>query len=252
MSEIYNRNLQIIEYIKRHGHAKTEEIAKEFFLSESSVRRIFDALERQGAIKRTHGGATLSESNTERSLNVRASINYEAKRKLALFARDYIPQFSCVFLDNSSTVLSLAHELTLTGKTVVTNGLHLALDLTSNEMKELITLGGVFHRSSTGVYGSRACEALNGFHFDVMIFSCAAFDATSAYESTDEVASFKFISRRFGVKKILIVDGSKFNKSTPCRTAYLNEYDLILTDVPRDVASEIRAGGANIITSSEV
>lgn len=251
MNEIYTRNVQIINYIKEKKQVKTEEIAKEFYLSESSVRRIFDSLEKQGAIKRIHGGATISETNVESALNVRSLINYEAKRKLAKFALPYIPEFTSIFLDNSSTVLALAKAMDLTSKTVVTNGLSVALELTDVDTKELICLGGPIRKSSTGIYGSRACEALNGFAFDVMIFSCASIDSTSTYESTDDVASFKYVSKRYGRKKILIVDSSKFDKSNPCRSFFLNSFDLILTDASHEIVDPIKEQGANIITSSE-
>ena len=98
---------------------------------------------------------------------------------------------------------------------------------------------------------ARACEALNGFAFDVMIFSCASIDSTSTYESTDDVAAFKFVSKRYGKKKILIVDSSKFDKSNPCRSFFLNNFDLILTDASHEIVDPIKEQGANIITSSE-
>lgn len=98
---------------------------------------------------------------------------------------------------------------------------------------------------------ARACEALNGFAFDVMIFSCASIDSTSTYESTDDVASFKYVSKRYGKKKILIVDSSKFDKSNPCRSFFLNSFDLILTDARHEIVDPIKEQEANIITSSE-
>ena len=52
----HERRGRLLDLIRVRGFAALEELVRELGVSESTVRRDLDALEEQGAAKRTHGG----------------------------------------------------------------------------------------------------------------------------------------------------------------------------------------------------
>ena len=56
------RRLRIYNIVQRRGTATLGEMCAELGVSESTVRLDLNKMEQQGLIKRTHGGAVLSES----------------------------------------------------------------------------------------------------------------------------------------------------------------------------------------------
>ena len=51
------RQRQILERVRRDGTVRTAELAKEFEVTEQTIRRDLDYLGRRGHVRRTHGGA---------------------------------------------------------------------------------------------------------------------------------------------------------------------------------------------------
>ena len=66
------------------GKVIVSELAEKYEVTEETIRRDLEKLEKQEALVRTHGGAVpIAHSNHELSLEKRKNINVEAKIKLA-------------------------------------------------------------------------------------------------------------------------------------------------------------------------
>ena len=93
------RRLRIYNIVQRRGTATLGEMCAELGVSESTVRLDLNKMEQQGLIKRTHGGAVLSESaavNHERQwmmerLSVNRRIQQNAVEKDAMLAHFSLP-----------------------------------------------------------------------------------------------------------------------------------------------------------------
>lgn len=120
------RRIKIAEMLERRSSVTVAELTDAFQVSLETIRRDLEYLERQGALKRVHGGAiTVRKMQSYSSLSARVTEHREEKRRLALAAIPYIREGDCISLDTGSTSFELAallcehfHELT-----VVTNSL---------------------------------------------------------------------------------------------------------------------------------
>ena len=150
-----------------------------------------------------------------------------------------------MFIDSSSTALALAERIDLNFKTVVTNSLPTALQLSKKPNINLILLGGSVHFNTNSATGSWTARQLEDFAFDLMISSCAAVIGGGAYERSLDQKEIKRVAFKHCQKKILLIDHTKFNAHGTYRLASLDEYDLVVTDAAPPESVEL--GSAKII-----
>ena len=100
------REKQILEILLKEKRASVQDLAKALFISEPSVRRDLQSLEKQNLIKRTHGGAILEEtalSNNKIPFLIREYEQSQAKAVIASKAIELIRDNDVVFLDASTS-----------------------------------------------------------------------------------------------------------------------------------------------------
>lgn len=226
------RSLQIIEYLKKSKTATVEELASSLYVSGATIRRDLTEMQKLGQIERSHGGAILVENADEISIFVRQVKNAGEKERAASIALKRLPEFSTVFIDNSSTCLAVAERMNFSHKTVVTNGLQVAMCVARNDGVTLIMPGGEIKYNTTAALGAATIEALNNCRFDLALTSCTALDAGGCYESSIESMHVKRTAIMNSKKRILIFDRTKINTTAPFRTAGLNRFGMLITDAP--------------------
>lgn len=244
-----DRKAEILNFLSKAKNktATVKELAKELFVSEATVRRDLDDLQREGQVERSHGGAILMERSDEFSIFIRQTKNAKEKMKAGAIALKRIPDFQTIFIDNSSTCLALAERMNFSHRTVVTNGLHLALEIARHDNVTIISPGGEIKYNSTAVAGSMALSAIKNFRFDLALLSCAAIDKNGCYELALDAAEIKKAAFANSKTRILVVDRTKINTTAPFYTTAVEDYDYIFTDAEDDALSSLRKLNANII-----
>src|SRR6202011_811360 len=88
-----------------------------------TLRKDLTILERQGLLKRTHGGALSTRAPAERDLMTRFVQNVAAKQAIGLASCDLIEEGEAIFLDCGTTTHHIAQHLASRGLhlTVLTN-----------------------------------------------------------------------------------------------------------------------------------
>ena len=200
----FERQNNILNYLKNNHSATVEFLAKTFYASPSTIRRDLTYLEKTGTIHRTHGGAIYNDGIKELSILVRKTENEEAKHKIALMAKKYIPEFNSIFIDNSSTCFPLIQMLDLNKKLVVTNSLLIVKEVKSLFNANVILLGGDYDIDNMSTSGVLTIEQLTNFHFDLMIQSCAGVSALGAFENEYQTALTKNVASQFSNHKMLL------------------------------------------------
>lgn len=221
---------QIIAYLKEHHSASVEELAHLLYVSVATVRRDLTELQKRGQVERSHGGAILMEGADEISIFIRQVKNAREKEEAASVALKHMPAFSTLFIDNSSTCLALAERMNLAHKTVVTNGLQVAMRISRQDNVNLIMPGGEVKFNTAAMLGSMAANNLGSFNFDLAITSCSAVNSQGTYELSLESMQIKRVALTKSKMRILIFDSTKVNTSATFLTAFLNNYNYIFTN----------------------
>ena len=237
---------EIEDYLKKHQRATVEELSKMLYVSEATIRRDLNEMQKLGMVKRTHGGALLTSEENEPNIFVRIEKNASDKEKTATIAFSRLPAFNTIFIDNSSTCLALAEKMDFQYKTIVTTGLHLAMKFFNKPNVKIIFLGGVVQYVSYSTDGCFANDMLSRFRFDLSLVSCASIQMDGSYEPTLETMELKSNALKRSNQKILLADKNKFSFSQPYRTCSLSDYDAIYTNACDQTILAYKENGINI------
>ena len=239
------RQNEILKWLKEKKSASVAVLAKELYVSEATIRRDLTEMNSMGLIERSHGGALLPDNAEEISIFFRMEKNASEKERAATKALPHLPTFKSVFIDSSSTALALAERIDLSHKTVVTNNLHTAIQLSKKPNINLILLGGNVHFNNHSATGSWTARQLADFSMDLMISSCAAVIDSQVFESSLEQKEIKRVAFLHCTKRMLMLDHTKFSAVGTYRLSALSEYDLIVTDALP--AYKLEVGNAKLV-----
>jgi len=119
------RHEQILQILMEKKSVTVGELSKTMFVSDATIRRDLSQMEKEGLIKRSHGGAVLFEStNDETSILMREQENIKQKKVIAEIALKFIKNHDTLLVDSSSTagmVIPLLKNFKFIS--VITNGI---------------------------------------------------------------------------------------------------------------------------------
>lgn len=228
----YERLDHIIAYLRQNQTVTVKALAKLLYASEATVRRDLNQLERQGLVKRLHGGAALLEGAArELPLIVRQQQNADAKRTIAAQAARHIQDGQVIFLDASSTVMHLAkHFENFENLTIITNGVKTAQELSNLPHKTYCTGGLMLHKSAAYV-GDYAVDFIQHFNADLFFFSSRGLSEdgriTDASAEETHIRKVMFAQSR---KKVFLYDQSKLGQLYCYNLCRLNQVDDYISD----------------------
>ena len=230
--KLNERQQKILNILKEERSTSVADLSSRLFISEATIRRDLTEMKDLGLVDRTHGGAILCENAEEISIFIRMNKNAMEKERAVTNALPLIPPFQSVFVDSSSTALALAERMDLAHKTVVTNNLQAAIQLSKKRDIHLIVLGGSVQYNTVSATGSLAVRLLRELSFDLRICSCAAVKNGEALERSLEQREIKTAAFSRSKFRMLVFDDSKYDASGIYKIADLTAFDTIVSNDP--------------------
>ena len=227
------RQQEILDILNSKKSATVEELASELFVSGATIRRDLRAMEKQGLIKRSHGGAMPFKSSAEESaFAIREQENTSAKRTIANLALKLMNNGDSVFIDSSTTagsVIPLMNNFKFL--TVTTTGIRNALLLSQTNDVKIYIAGGQIQNHSNSIVGSDTIDYISRMHADISLISCSGVDLNNGFtDSSIEQAKLKQQMRKNSSKVAMLCDSTKFNKTFLCTDFRFDEIDYLITD----------------------
>lgn len=232
MLAIERRN-EILKEVQTGTRVLVGELSARFDVTEETIRRDLEKLERAGWVKRTYGGAVLHNADkAELSHSVRKKTNVNAKQKIARTVQRLVNDGDHIMLDDSSTAYFAAMELRKKSNlTVITNSLEIITSLADVSGWNLISSGGVLREGSLSLIGSRAEQTLREYHVDKAIISCKGLSENHGFtDSSEPNAQIKKAIISAANQTILVADSSKFDKISFVRIGDLQQVSAVVTD----------------------
>lgn len=199
-----------------------------------TARRDLAELERQGALRRTHGGAVLpGVSSHEDSFEQRVETDELPKRALAAEAAKLVGPRETIFLDSSSTTYYLAREIVQSGVTVtvLTNSLPI-MDLVAtqgSDRVELVGIGGSLRRLTRSFVGPTATQSVRSHFADRLFFSIKGITPDGMLTDADLLeADVKRAMIGQSAASALLVDSSKLHSQGLNAILPLDEIDDVI------------------------
>lgn len=225
---VSERQLKIIELIKKNGSVQVEKLAQQLNVSKMTIRRDLEKLDEVGMVERCHGGAV---AKTEVTYAVKQISNRKEKELLAEKCLEYISEGSTIYLDAGTTVYAIAKLIrNMKDVMVVTTDLEIA-QLLKDGSVELIICGGYVQKSTGSVMGYYATTMMEDFRFDVGFFGASFVDEN--FQVLTPTMDKAFLKRQIVAQcqqSFLVVDDSKFKKQAMTRINQFSDYTGVITN----------------------
>ena len=201
-----------MELVRQHGFAALPDLAKVMQVSESTIRRDLDHLEKIGSAKRTHGGVFYTGPSPNLAhFERRPTDGWDHKRAVAAKAVELIDDGDTLLLDGGSTTYEMARLLVGRPLQIVTNSLPVANLFTSSPNTDLVMVGGYVH-SRTGVsLGPYANDMIGDLNVHRAILSVAGVSERGYFNSNLLLVETERAMMKSADEVIVVANSPRFN-----------------------------------------
>ena len=224
----------IIKILKKRNGASVHYLADQLHVSEPTIRRDLAFLEKQKRIKRTFGGAVISDMATsEIPLSLRESENRLPKEIIAKKAIEHISDGKIIFIDASSTASKILKYLpNFSNLTIITNSPKNSLKLAEMKVRSFST-GGLLLENSIAYVGRGAENFVRNFNADLFFFSSRGLSEDGVLsDASIEESELRRVMMEQSKKKIFLCTSDKIGKSYMYNLCRLSDVDEIICDKP--------------------
>jgi DeoR/GlpR family transcriptional regulator of sugar metabolism len=224
--------------LRASGSVTVAGLEEELGISAATARRDLTVLERQGKVKRTHGGAVLpGVAQHEDSFQHRLGEAVEAKKRLARAASALLEAEDTVFIDSSTTVYYATRRMLAEAPSVtyLTN-LVPGMDLFSADPSgtSMVGLGGIFRPLTLSFVGPCTIRMIESYLADRTFFSVKGITPEGHLTEPNPLeAEVKRAMIRRADNPVLLVDGRKFERRGASVIAHVSEVSLMITTEAR-------------------
>ncbi len=246
-----DRQRRILELLQRSGSLRTAETALELGVTDETIRKDFEALESRGEIIRTHGGASrTARIREEVPFTERQGVRRDEKQAIARLAASRIQANETIFLDASSTALTVTEFLPDLPLTILTNALNVFTALSDRPNLDLICTGGLFDSKSRSFIGLTAEKSLQRYNIHRMFFSGNGLHLDrGASESNARQAAFKERVIANSEDVVFLADHSKLGQKAGFFFAEVASLSCLITDkgADPDFISQLNELGVQVL-----
>ncbi|WP_002147423.1 DeoR/GlpR family DNA-binding transcription regulator [Bacillus cereus] len=225
------RRENILELLKKDGRVIAKDLAERFDMSIDSIRRDLSIMEKDGLLKRTHGGAI--ELARVRNLAAEPSKRYSEgtiyEEAIAKMAASYIKEGDSIFIGGASIHYAMLKYLPEISFTVITNSIEIASQLRKDKDVDTYLIGGKV-KPSGNITDTLASEAISSFTIDIYFSTGGGISLNGISTSTPEVAHFGKTVSKIARRNICLAPHNKLGIDCFIKGESLKEIDLIITD----------------------
>lgn len=230
---ILERREKILAILEKKRTATFRDLADQLFISEASVRRDVEALEKAGQVRRIYGGVVLEKfHNAVVPLGFREGENSQIKEDLARRAADMVQDGDSIMLDASSTVRRMIKYLSgKRGLKIITNNLRIFSEEAPAD-SQLYCTGGLFNAQNALFYGAGAERYLRSLYADKCFFSSQGISEEGKIsDASEEETALRRVMLSHAERKIFLCDASKIGVKRMFALCGKEDVDEIICNV---------------------
>lgn len=212
MKKMELRHTKILELLTEKNKVDVTELSQTLGVSQVTIRKDLDMLEKKGLIVREHGFATL---NGQDDMNNRLAYHYDIKQQLAKSACQMIEDGETIMIESGSCCALLAQEIASTKKdvTIITNSSFIADYIRQYSQVKLILLGGEYQKEAQVVVGPMTRRCVEAFFVDKFFIGTDGFSKNTGFTGNDYMRSetVRDMARQ-AAHVIVVTESSKFQQ----------------------------------------
>ncbi|MEW4151047.1 DeoR/GlpR family DNA-binding transcription regulator [Bacillus thuringiensis] len=225
------RREKILELLNTDGRVIAKDLAERFDMSIDSIRRDLSIMEKDGLLKRTHGGAI--ELTRVRNLAAEPTKRYSDSSiyedTIARVAVSYIQEGDSIFIGGASVHNAMLKYLPEVSFTVITNSIGIAGYLREYKNIDTYLIGGKV-KPSGNITDTLASELISRFSIDLYFSTGGGISLQGIGTATPEFAYFSKRVSEIARRNICLVPHNKLGIDCFIRGESLKKIDIIITD----------------------
>jgi len=230
----YVRQQAILDHLKEVDFVDINSLQKQFSVSYMTILRDIDALEMQGDVSRVYGGVKIQNNNKgihDLSIEERFKNNIESKTAIAKKAAGFVNNGDVIGLDASTTALQMCNFLLDMEITVITNSIHVALQLSNSQTINTLLYGGIVRKSALTLVGPMIYEFEKIFNLTRSFISAKSLSAKSGLSDiTLEESEVKKSLIRRSKEVFILADHTKIGTTSVYSVCNVDSIDCIIVD----------------------
>ena len=203
---------EILTLLRTEKQADIGELAKQLYVSPSTVRRKLAAMQEKGLVTRIHGGVKINdEYDFFPSFTFRSHQNCLEKKKIALSAIKLIRNGDLIFLDGSTSAFFIAEYLAgYKNIKVVTNGIDTLSLLSRNKIPAYSTGGFISPVNNSVLIGEHAERTIRQFRADVAFVSAQSVQADGeVYDCFEDENVLRNAMCAHAARRVILCDSTQ-------------------------------------------
>lgn len=249
------RHRRIQELLRERQVVRVSALSELLGVSEVTIRRDLEAMERKGLLERTHGGAVRAQHmRIEPAYLEAAATHPEEKRLIGETAARFVEPGDTIFLNGGTTTLQVFRHLDVSGVRVITNHVGIAVEAAARDV-DLLLLGGQYRPASNSLVGPFATEALRRLFATKSFIGVEGislrFGLTTPTPAEAEIA--RLMMERTKGAVTVVADHSKIGTVADVVIAPLEEVDRLVVDagIDQEVRERLVEMGVEVVTAAE-
>lgn len=230
------RRLKVLERVAEDQAIEVSTLARDFQVSEMTIRRDLRRLERDGFVRRTYGGATTHLVRTfEVGANARTLRHAKEKRAIAKRAAELTVGVRAMFLGIGTTVEHFARLLPAREDLMVITPSLAVASLLGTRSVRVIIAGGLVRQDELTCIGATAVESVRRYNTDTAVIGAAGLSAKRGVTELDDRDADVIRGALERTERIIVIaDGSKFGAVAMSTVVPIEQVSIVVTDSSAD------------------
>jgi len=247
------RQKRIEEHLAKVEFASLDELSELVDASVSTVRRDLDIMEGMGSLKRTHGGARLTNPKSDEfTFSSRDTHQLDEKEAIGRACAELILPNQTVIVDAGTTCFHVARHLEVKNPHIITNSLPVANHFSASNKLEVVVSGGVIYPRLGVLVGPLAAASFAQLRADLAIMSCGGITPAGVTNSHALLIDIQRAMMHAARRVVLCVDHTKFGRQSISHLCALDAINTVITDhsPPTEMRSAFSKAGVELIVAS--
>ena len=249
------RQQRILEILREEFSIRSSNLSELLGVSEMTIRRDFDLLEKQGLVERTHGGAVFRQERVAGKFRYRNSIreNPEQKKRIAQKAASMIAPNDIVYIGEGTTASMVVRFVeSAVPFTIFTNNLGVISEFElANITAELVLLPGTYNPMTHALAGPLTIEMIQQVNATKVFLGADGLSLRAGLSTPDlEIAVIErsMIKQTRG-QVIVMADHPKFGLVAEMSIVPLKHIDVLITNrkIPVDFQKDLDKIGVQVV-----
>lgn len=237
---------ELYRTLRARGSLTVDRAAADFGVSPDTIRRDFNRLARDPAVRRTHGGVILESHDRDSTLEERRARASAQKHAIAAVAATLVNDHETIVVDAGSTTALMVNLINARDVTIITYSVEIAALAIRRENLQVYIAGGAVRSSTAAAVGEDTIRMIGSLQASRGFIGANGMSLrdglmTPNYHEASVKRALLAISR----ENVLLADSTKCERRSLVRFADLAQIDLLITD--GSVPPEFLTGARQIV-----